>query len=77
MYKFLKVVWHFPEGDDCYEEVLSEEGGLTLAQALRRMILWLDKYPNAYTENDGVGVIECSDDISDDGQQYSARIEEE
>ena len=76
---FLESTWHYPENDDCYETIETTIGPVPLTEALRYMIDWLEKHPMAHTESsmvvEGECVMECCDDISDDGQ-HSARIEE-
>ena len=78
-YRFLETVWHFPPDGDCYETIYFGAHRITIADALRYMIAWVKKHPNAGPEegfcpHNAMCVMEMSDDICDNSQ-YSARIE--
>ena len=74
-YVFVTAKWHFPNDDDCYEEVVHSTKNITLSLALVKLGNWANEHPNYEHDRETNGIIELTD-WNEDGTQDCARIEE-
>lgn len=74
-YVFITAKWHFPNEDDCYEEVISSTKKIPLSLALTKLGNWADEHPNYEHDRETNGIIELTD-WNEDGTQDCVRIEE-
>ena len=74
-YALVTAKWHFPNDDDCYEEIVQSTKNITLSLALVKLGNWANEHPNYEFDRETNGIIELTD-WNEDGTQDCIRIEE-